>query len=238
MAGFGMLAGWTKALEKELSELVHRLCNNLQALPLWSLPQVSKGWWSKSKAILTGLGAVGAALGLPLAIKDFWPQISVEPTAAADPSNPFSGIYKITNEQGYPLTDVSVETSLRCAKIGRGSDTSPPGKCEPSMHTSRPLWTNHTLEPHEPYEITPGDLLIVTPPTALLYAQISIFVSYWPWKLPIPLRTMEFRFQSRRLSARSNGCTFRRNEGSRRCRCEWRSVAPPRTFNSVVVSPH
>jgi hypothetical protein len=170
------------------------------AAALVASPQVSKGWWLKSKAILTGLGAVGAALGLPLAIKDFWPQISVEPTAAADPSNPFSGIYKITNEQGYPLTDVSVEASLRCAKIGRGSDTPPPGKCEPSMHTSRPLWTKHTLEPHETYEITPGDLLIVTPPTALLYAQISIFVSYRPWKLPIPLRTMEFRFQSRRLS--------------------------------------
>jgi hypothetical protein len=165
-----------------------------------SSPQGSKGWWSKLMAIAKGLGSVGTALGLLYMIMHFWPQISVEPTATADSSNPLSGYYKITNEQGYPLTDVSVEASLRCARIGRGNNTSPMDKCEPSMHTSKRLWTNHTLEPHEPYEITPGDIFFVTPPTALLYAQISIFVSYKLWKLPIPFPKKEFRFQSRRLS--------------------------------------
>jgi hypothetical protein len=66
------------------------------------------------------------------------------------------------------------------------------------MQTSKRLRKNHTLEPHEPYEITPGDLIFVTP-GALLYAQISFFVSYQPWKLPLHLRK-ELRFQSRRLA--------------------------------------
>ena len=136
--------------------------------------------------------------GLGSTIMHYWPQISVEPTAAAEPSNPFSGYFKITNDQGYPLTNVGIEASLRCAKIGRGDDTSPPKECLPSMHNSKTVWTNHTLEPHEPYEITPGDLMFVTP-GGLLYAQISIFVSYRPWRIPWTM-TNELRFQSRRLS--------------------------------------
>lgn len=158
-------------------------------------PQKSENWLPRTIKVVGGIGTI---LGLLYTISQLWPEISVEPTAAAEPANPFSGYFKITNERGYPLTDVGVETSLRCARIGRGSDTSPSDKCEPSMHTSKRLWTNHTLEPHEPYEITPGDLLFATP-GALLYAQISIFVSFHPWNLPIPFKK-ELRFELRRHS--------------------------------------
>jgi hypothetical protein len=152
-------------------------------------------FWTKTKAVVTGAGAI---LALGLSIMHYWPEISIEPSAAAEASNPFSGYYKITNEQAYPLTNVGVEVSLRCWKMGLGSDTSPLKSCLPSMHTSKTLWKGHTLEPREPYEITPGDLMFVTP-GALLYAQIDLFVSYYPWILPIPM-TKELRFQSRRLS--------------------------------------
>ena len=70
-----------------------------------------------------------------------------------------SGYFKITNEQTYPIEDLSVEVSLRCAKIGRGNDTLPMNKCEPSMHTSKQRWTKHKLDAHEPYEISPGEML-------------------------------------------------------------------------------
>ena len=112
--------------------------------------------------------------------------------------NPLSSIFKITNEQGYPLEDLSVEVSLRCVKMGRGDDTSPVDKCLPSMHTSGPRWTKHTLRPHEPYEISPGDKLFVTP-GGLLYAQIDIFVSFQPWRIPHHFESA-FRFESRRLT--------------------------------------
>jgi len=147
------------------------------------------GWLKK-------LGSIGAALGLLYTGLHFWPELSIEPTAAAEPSNPISGYFKITNEQVYPLTDVGIEVSLRCARIGRGDNTAPMEKCLPSMHTAKQVWSNHTLEPHEPYEITPGDLIAVTP-GALLYAQIAFFVSYRPWKIPYHL-TKELRFESRR----------------------------------------
>jgi hypothetical protein len=144
------------------------------------------------------LGGAGAVLGLLLTIMRFWPQIAIEPTAAADPSNPFSGYFKIINEQVYVLTDVSIEASLWCARVGRGNNTSPIDKCQRSMSNSKQRWAKHALEPHEAYEITPGDLMFVTPPTALLYAQISIIVSYKPWKLPFG-GGKEVHFESRRL---------------------------------------
>jgi hypothetical protein len=154
--------------------------------------------WSKISAFAKGLGLIGGVLGLIFTIMRLWPQIAIEPTAAADASNPFSGYFKITNEQAYPLTDVGVEASLWCARIGRGDNTSPIDKCERSMRTSKQRWTKHVLEPHEPYEITPSELMFVTPASALLYAQVSIFVTYKPWKLPIH-GEKEFRFESRRL---------------------------------------
>jgi len=162
------------------------------------IPAQSEEWWSSWKRLFAVIGGIATVLGLGSTIMHYWPQISVEPTAAAEPSNPFSGYFKITNDQGYPLTNVGIEASLRCAKLGRGDDTSPPKECLPSMHNSKTVWTNHTLEPHEPYEITPGDLMFVTP-GGLLYAQISIFVSYRPWRIPWTM-TNELRFQSRRLS--------------------------------------
>jgi hypothetical protein len=51
--------------------------------------------------------------------------------------------YKITNEQAYPLTNVGVEVSLRCWKMGLGSDTLPLKSCLPSMHISKTLWKGH-----------------------------------------------------------------------------------------------
>src|ERR1700692_1014581 len=149
-------------------------------------------------SVIRKIGAIGAILGLLYTILRFWPQLSIEPTAAAEPSNPLSGYFKVTNEQGYPLTDVGIEVSLRCARIGLEDNTSPMEKCPPSMRTSKQLWTNHTLEPHEPYEISPGDLLFVTP-GVLLYAQISFYISYKPWKVPYHLNK-ELRFETRRRS--------------------------------------
>jgi hypothetical protein len=168
------------------------IVKRLQTVAVSKEPEAPVWGWLKK------LGSIGAALALIYTVLCFWPQLSIDPTAAAEPSNPISGYFKITNEQVYPLTDVSIEVSLRCARIGRGDDTSPMDKCLPSMHSSKQLWSNHTLEPHEPYEITPGDLMFVTP-GALLYAQISFFVSYRPRKIPYHL-SKELRFESRRRS--------------------------------------
>jgi hypothetical protein len=153
---------------------------------------------SRLSRALKVVGSIGTVLGLIYAILLFWPQISVEPTATADSSNPLSGYFKITNEQSYPLTVVSIEASLRCAKIGTGNDTGPLDKCLPSMRSANQRWSKHTLDAHEPYEITPGDRIFITP-GGLLYAQMAIFVSYRPWLLPIH-REKEFRFETRRLS--------------------------------------
>jgi hypothetical protein len=133
-------------------------------------------------------------------VAQWLPKISVEPSAAADVGNPLSTIFRITNEQSYGLEDLSVEVSLRCTKIGRGDDTSPiPNeRCRPSMFSSASRWDKHTLGPHEPYEINPGETIFVTP-GGLLYGQLDFVVAFQPWRIPFRF-SMPFRFESRRLA--------------------------------------
>ena len=137
----------------------------------------SDGWSSKGK---TWLAIIVSVFGLVAAIAKFSPQISIEPSAPADRPNPFAGYMKITNDQFYPLSDVSVTVFSWCMRIGLGTNTSPVDRCDRSMPGASHRWSPHSLAPHEPYEITPGDVLLVTPPTALLYAQISVSVRYEP----------------------------------------------------------
>lgn len=154
-----------------------------------------ESWWSKIKTPLT---IVGGALGLVITISHFWPYINIESTAAASSSNPLSGYFEVLNEQSYSLEDLKIEASLRCARVGYGNNTAPMEKCEPSFHTSKQRWSKRTLRPHEAFEISPGELMMITPPDAMLYAQISIFVSFKPWVMPFH-QTREMRFESRRL---------------------------------------
>jgi hypothetical protein len=171
---------------------------NAKAGPQPQGPEVRRPFRKAIALIVKVAAGLSAVIGLPFAISHSWPQISVEPSVAADlVSNPLSGYFKITNEQTYPIEDLSVEVSLRCAKIGRGDD-SPIKDCIPSMHTSKRRWTKHTLDAHEPYEISPGEMMFVTP-GALLYAQLDVFVSFQPWKVPWRF-DRPFRFETRRLS--------------------------------------
>ena len=154
-----------------------------------------EGWSSKGK---TWLAIFVSVFGLVATIAKFWPQISIEPSAPADRPNPFTGYMKITNDQFYPLSDVSVTVFSWCMRIGSGTNISPVDRCDRSMPSASHRWSPHRLAPHEPYEITPGDVLLVMPPTALLYAQISILVRYEPWLLPIHFNK-EMRFETRKL---------------------------------------
>jgi hypothetical protein len=64
------------------------------------------------------------------------------------------------------------------------------------MQSSRHEPNKRTLTADEAYEISLGDVLFATP-SALLYAEISINVTYTPWVLPYHLNK-EIRFYSRR----------------------------------------
>jgi hypothetical protein len=65
------------------------------------------------------------------------------------------------------------------------------------MQSSRHEWNKRTLTADEAYElISFGDVLFATP-SILLYAEISINVTYTPWMLPYHLNK-EIRFYSRR----------------------------------------
>ena len=74
------------------------------ALPPAEEGAASERSLSIGKRILAVLGAAATVLSLGAAVMHYWPQLTVEPTAEADVSNPLSGYFKITNAQGYPLT--------------------------------------------------------------------------------------------------------------------------------------
>jgi hypothetical protein len=125
-----------------------------------------------------------------------WPRLTVEPTGTSEPSNPFSGIFKVANLQNYPLSDVRIEAFLWCNKIGRGTDTSPPTMCERGMASSRSEWNHRTIAADDSYQVEVGDVLFATP-SALLFADISIKVTFDPWMIPFHFRR-EFRFYTHR----------------------------------------
>jgi len=68
--------------------------------------------------------------------------------------------------------------------------------CKRGMASSKQEWNKRTLAADDSYEIDVGDVLFATP-SALLYADISIKVSYTPWVVPYHFNK-EFRFYTRR----------------------------------------
>ena len=150
-------------------------------------------WLAKGFGVFLAIfGVLTGSAGLFI----LWPRLTVEPTNAPEPSNPFSGTFKVANTQFYPLDDVRIEAYLWCAKIGRGTDTTPPTVCERGSASSKQEWNKRTLAADDAYDIDVGDVLFVTP-SALLYADISIKVSYTPWVVPYHFNK-EFRFYTRR----------------------------------------
>ncbi len=161
-------------------------------------PVPSKRWRTKAKAIWSAV-SVGAVL---LAYLVLVPRISITPSAVPQPSDPFSGYFRLANNQFYSLRDVSIQASMWCAAIG-GRDSNPPpidnAHCLPSMKTSKPEWRDHTIDGDESWDISLAGLFSVTPSSALRYADIVITVNYQLWLWPFHRCRREFRFFTRRL---------------------------------------
>jgi len=141
------------------------------------------------------------------------PRPVIEPSSPSEASNPFSGTFKVANSQVYPLEDVRIEAELWCAKLGRGTDTSPPDLCpHVGMPSSRKAWNQRTIGPDAAYQINIGEVLYATP-GALLSADLSVKVSYRPWVLPFHL-SKESRFYSRRKDDGTIEWLQRPNDGA------------------------
>lgn len=166
------------------------------ALPLpMPTPEPPREWaWKRWASAFTALVGV-------LGVLHYLPSITVKATADADPANPLSAVFELTNEQVYDLNDLGIEVSLRCGRIGHGTNTDSMDCKRPSMRSDNQRWSQHDLGAHRSYEFTPGDRLFITP-GAMLYAQISIYVSFKPWLMPFWWPEQEYRFETR---VRSDG---------------------------------
>jgi hypothetical protein len=156
-------------------------------------PPPPRGWWSRWWGwLVTVLGVVSVIVGLLVLL----PAVTIEPSNAPEASNPLSGVFKVTNGQIYPIEHVHIQAYLWCTKMGIGTDTTPPSFCEKgNIPSSMPGW-NQDIAAHGSRQINAGEVLFVTA-HALLYAEISIKVSYQPWFLPVPLEREE-HFYTRR----------------------------------------
>jgi hypothetical protein len=157
-----------------------------------SQPNERAGLWRIIKII----GAIGSVLACGTAAAAYWPRVSVEPTDPSQASNPFSGVFQIGDPLFYSLHDVRIQAFLWCATIGRGTDDTPPSMCERGMASSPRAWNHRVIERDRPYQVDIGNVLFATP-SALLYADISIKVTFQPWYIPRDFER-EFRFYTRR----------------------------------------
>jgi hypothetical protein len=142
-------------------------------------------------------GGLGAAISFIIGSLVLLPQVTIDPTSTPQPSNPFSGVFKVENDSVYPIKHARIVAYLWCAKLGMGTDTTPPSLCmKGNIPSSKSDWDDRTIAPHDSYEVNVGDVLFGTP-QRLLYADISIKVTYQPWFLPSALER-EQRFYTRR----------------------------------------
>jgi hypothetical protein len=124
-----------------------------------------------------------ALLGGAAAIMTFVPRIVVADSAGPiDSSNQFSMAFSITNNNPYPLKDVSVSLAL-CDIVTEPLPFTPKPSCDVynTSTLTRPDWQHHRLLPDEPWTILVGDMFTIE---HLSGADIGIFVSYQPWFLP------------------------------------------------------
>ena len=148
---------------------------------------------SRMKKLWGGLIATASFI---LGTLVLWPQVTIEATSSPEATNPFSGVFKVENGQIYPIEDVHIEAYMWCVKMGVGTDTTPPSLCmKGNIASSKNEWNHRTIDAHDAYEITAGDVLFSSP--NLLYADISVRVTYKPWFIPIHFER-EQRFYTRR----------------------------------------
>jgi hypothetical protein len=163
---------------------------------LVDVPKVSESAERPWTKWIASIGAVVTIAG----IAKFFPLIDVKAIAEADPVNPLSAVFELKNEQVYELRDLSIEVSLRCAKLGYGKNDDPIDCRRPSLRSDSKRWSQHTLGAGQPYDFTPGERMFITP-GGMRYVQISIYVSFKPWLLPW-WPEQEYRFETR---VRSDG---------------------------------
>lgn len=168
-------------------------------------PQSAKGYFRAKSRAVWGIISVGAVL---LAYAVLLPRMSIMLGAVPQPSDPFSGSFRLINNQFYSIRSVDVRASLWCFTIGGQASNPPPidnAHCLPSMKLSKPDWHNHALEADEGWDLSLAGLFAVSQPSALRYADAVITVYFRPWFwpsfIPFPLSPRDFRFYTRRLDA-------------------------------------
>lgn len=146
--------------------------------------------------IATVVGGVAGALF-------FLPRVGVSVSGVADPANPFSVSFTITNTSIFPLRDVGASFAL----IELVGGPLPFNELKrPALPSDRLTeftyreWSNHNLAMDESYTITPHGLIgPARPGVTLAGADVAIVVNYRPWPVPFKRRRV-FRFVSHRYN--------------------------------------
>ncbi len=142
--------------------------------------------------LLTATAAVAALL---LGAIGYLPRPTVAVGAPADPANPLSARFTVTNSGPVPLHGVMLAVGLCQIKFGA---LDPGYVCDGPLKTRLPLrdWRPRDLKPGERYSFTLQDALGGPAPRYRLAADIAIVVRYRPWIWPL-YSERQFRFLTR-----------------------------------------
>jgi hypothetical protein len=154
-----------------------------------------------SQGFRTGvmLTATAAAAALLLGAIDYLAHPTVAVGAPADPANPFSARFTVTNSGVVPLTGVRLAVGLCQMKFGA---LDPDYVCDGPLKTRLPFkpWRPRDFQPGQGYSFTLQDALGLPTPSHRLAADIAIVVRYRPWIWPL-YGERQFRFFTRDASS-------------------------------------
>jgi hypothetical protein len=181
------------------------------------------GWlWRRRADILLWASVV---MTLAAGAFFFLPRVTVDPSGPYDPSNPSAVTFTVANINIVPLRDVQLGIGLcyidpppgapqiRLRGAGAGEKTNPI-ECNGPTSTRfvMPIWRVAWLDPDEKYQIAMEDLLRLHEVKQAEKANITIVVTYSPWRM-FWRSTKEFRFiTKRRTTAKSIGFRRRLND--------------------------
>jgi hypothetical protein len=129
----------------------------------------------------------------------FLPRVTVDPSAAYDPSTPSPITFTVTNTNVIPLRDVHI--GIGVCYLGPKEINPRPEHCNGPIVNSifyRPQWFLHWLDVDEKSQFAIEDMLgrSSNPKEQFEDADITVVIEYTPWHLPSWLfrQTRQFRF--------------------------------------------
>jgi hypothetical protein len=157
--------------------------------------------WLVTGRFFAGILASATVVGGVAAAFFFLPRVTVDPSGPYDPSNPSPITFTIANINIIPLRDVQPSLGVCFMDWSTEIKTHPSCNGPSESRLNFAPWFVKWLDIDEKYQIAIEDLLKPAAGAQAINANITIGVTYTPWRMPSFWRiTKEFRFVTKKRS--------------------------------------